>query len=350
MNMQQALIDWGSTWRRKHAVAFGGVTVSLALAVGLSLVISPQSGPSLAAKPLLNPKALEPNAADLAAEVKEDLLAATRGEMAATVVAGEEAKLINASMPVSQAPIEPARPFHIATAAEIDQARALQCLAQAIYYEAAFEPVEGRRAVAQVILNRMRHPAFPKSVCGVVYDGSHARGCQFSFTCDGSLRRTPSAAAWSQSLKLAQEALSGAVASSVGHATHYHANYVAPYWAPKLHKLTQIGAHIFYRWPGGWGLRRAFVGNHAGAEPGIRVPPAVEPVIAEAPEVPVAIGVVEPRAANDVGGRLDVSKGWTLSIPAPSETRGSLSQMLSTQQGEGALPAETAKEAPGIGS
>jgi hypothetical protein len=92
------------------------------------------------------------------------------------------------------------------------------------------------------------------------------------------------------------------------------------------------------------------VGNHAGAEPGIRVPPAVEPVIAEAPEVLVAIGVVERRAANDVGGRLDVSKGWTLSIPAPSETRGSLSQMLSTQQGEGALPAEIAKEAPGSGS
>jgi spore germination cell wall hydrolase CwlJ-like protein len=304
----------------------------------------------LAAKTLPYSKGVEQSVEDLANEVKQDLLASTRGDAAATVMVGDQAKLINASIPVSDSPIEPARPFHIAAVAGTDQERALKCLAQAIYYEAAFEPLEGRRAVAQVILNRMRHPAFPKSVCGVVYDGSHAPGCQFSFTCDGSLRRTPSAAAWSQSLKLAEEALSGSVASSVGHATHYHADYVAPYWAPKLHKLTQIGAHIFYRWPGGWGLRRAFTDNYAGVEPPVRVPPVAEAAIAAEPEVPLESGVVERRAANDVGGRLDVTKGWTLSIPAPSEARGSLSQMLSMQAAEDPTPADVAKEAPGSGS
>jgi spore germination cell wall hydrolase CwlJ-like protein len=71
-------------------------------------------------------------------------------------------------------------------------------MTQAVYYEAAYEPLQGRRAVAQVVLNRVRHPAFPNSVCGVVYQGSNQRVCQFSFTCDGSLNRKPSAAAWPQ--------------------------------------------------------------------------------------------------------------------------------------------------------
>ena len=92
---------------------------------------------------------------------------------------------------------------------ELDHRRALLCLTQAVYYEAGFEPLAGRRAVAQVVLNRMRHPAFPKSVCGVVYQGRRSPVCQFSFVCDGSLYRAPAPAAWREAKAVAEAALGG---------------------------------------------------------------------------------------------------------------------------------------------
>ena len=160
----------------------------------------------------------------------------------------------------------PARPFNLRAAAE-DRSRALKCLTQAIYYEAAREPLKGQEAVAQVVLNRLRHPGYPKSVCGVVFEGSMRRtGCQFSFTCDGSLRRPPNASLWQRAQSVAMKALNGFVAREVGTATHYHANYVSPYWAPTLLKITQIGAHIFYRWTGPSGELRAFSGKYSGRE------------------------------------------------------------------------------------
>lgn len=147
------------------------------------------------------------------------------------------------------------------------QAAALDCMTAAVYYEAANEPISGQRAVAQVILNRVRHPAFPDSVCGVVFQGSErATGCQFTFTCDGSLYRKPSAALWSQARTVAAGALGGFVETSVGHATHYHAKYVVPYWAPSLTKLTTIGMHIFYQWKGGWSKPSAFSDRYAATE------------------------------------------------------------------------------------
>jgi spore germination cell wall hydrolase CwlJ-like protein len=110
-----------------------------------------------------------------------------------------------------------------------DLDRALTCLTQAVYYEAASEGVDGGRAVAQVVLNRMRHPGYPASVCGVVYQGAdRPTGCQFTFTCDGSLLRAPVQALWARSRKIAEEALKGRVFATVGHATHYHADYVLP--------------------------------------------------------------------------------------------------------------------------
>jgi hypothetical protein len=128
---------------------------------------------------------------------------------------------------------------------------ALRCLAMAISYEAGNEPVAGQEAVAQVILNRTRSPAFPKTVCGVVYQGAERRtGCQFTFTCDGSLRRPRSARSMAQAVRVAERALDGTAFSSIGEATHYHAAYVSPYWAPGLVRVTRIGAHIFYRAPG----------------------------------------------------------------------------------------------------
>lgn len=189
----------------------------------------------------------------------------------------QEAKSINAALPFSSSPNPAARAFSLKAAAALDQERALECLTQAVYYEAAFEPEDGLRAVAQVVINRLRHPAFPKTVCGVVYQGSNRiTGCQFSFTCDGALSRPPVAWAWERARKVARAALYGHVMKEVGGATHYHTDYVAPYWAPRLYKVQKIGAHIFYRWPGSWGLPGAFNGRYAGLErPG--VDPAGDP-------------------------------------------------------------------------
>ncbi|MCC7268745.1 MAG: cell wall hydrolase, partial [Caulobacteraceae bacterium] len=180
--------------------------------------------------------------------------------------AAETAQEINSLRPFYKGPIPPARPFVLKASAG-DAERALKCLAQAVYYEAAREPREGQRAVAQVVLNRLRHPAYPKSVCGVVYQGSaRVTGCQFTFTCDGALAYAPEPGLWDRARAVARAALAGFVDRQVGTATHYHADYVAPYWAPTLVKLNQIGAPIFYRWTGPGGLPAAFTGRYAGNE------------------------------------------------------------------------------------
>lgn len=175
----------------------------------------------------------------------------------------------NASIPVSTEPLEPAAPFVLpASLSAIEKSRAINCLTQAVYYEAASEGPAGQRAVAQVVLNRMRHPAFPSSICGVVYSGSQrTTGCQFTFTCDGALARVPSAGGWARAREVALAALSGYVYAGVGQATHYHTLYVAPYWSPSLLKVANIGAHTFYRWKGATGRRSAFVSAYAGHEP-----------------------------------------------------------------------------------
>ena len=169
----------------------------------------------------------------------------------------------------------------------IDRSRALQCLAAAIYYEAASEPDPGQRAVAQVVLNRVAHPAYPKTVCGVVYQGSErSTGCQFSFTCDGSLARIPSRMFWLRAEQVAREALAGYVYAPVGLATHYHTVAVHPYWADSLNYLGTIGAHRFYRFRGPAGqpatFRFAYLGGEPVAAPHARAAaggPPPEPVI-----------------------------------------------------------------------
>jgi len=179
----------------------------------------------------------------------------------------DAARLVNDSIPISGERNALAAPFRLQVGAE-DRARAVECLAQAVYYEAAYESAEGQAAVAQVVLNRMRHPVYPKTVCGVVYEGwERVTGCQFTFTCDGALARTPVEPLWSRARQVAERALAGHVVASVGTATHYHADYVVPYWLPSLAKLTKIGSHIFYRWSGDFGLPPAFAGRHAGVEP-----------------------------------------------------------------------------------
>ncbi|HEY0115489.1 MAG TPA: cell wall hydrolase, partial [Allosphingosinicella sp.] len=198
------------------------------------------------------------------------LLPAPQSDPASLIpISAAEAIARNAAIPVEAGPNPAATAFTL-PADEVARMRSIDCLTAAVYYEAGMEPVDGQRAVAQVILNRVRHPHYPNTVCGVVFQG-HQRttGCQFTFTCDGSLRRTPAAHLWTRARQVAEQALAGYVHRAVGWATHYHANYVLPYWAPTLAKVATIGAHIFYRWDGGWGRPGAFAARYAGAEPAI---------------------------------------------------------------------------------
>jgi hypothetical protein len=165
--------------------------------------------------------------------------------------------LLNAVMP----------PFYLSNVNALEGERALHCLTLAVYFEAASESLDGQRAVAQVVLNRVRHPAWPDTVCGVVFQGSERRtGCQFSFTCDGALRRIISRKPWESAQSVAFLALHGSVMEEVSVATHYHTDWVAPYWAPSLRKLTKVGTHIFYTWTGRGGTPSAFRMRHEGVE------------------------------------------------------------------------------------
>ena len=182
-------------------------------------------------------------------------------------IAPQQALQVNAQIPVMEGPNPAALPFEF-KGDSAARGQALSCLASAVYYEAGSQDDDGERAVAQVVLNRVRHPAFPGTVCGVVYQGStRATGCQFTFTCDGSLYRQPDAAGWRRAEKIAEAALSGEVYAPVGWATHYHANYVVPYWAATLAKNAVVGAHIFYHWAGEWGRPAIFDKAYAGREP-----------------------------------------------------------------------------------
>lgn len=144
-------------------------------------------------------------------------------------------------------PLAPAAP----AMADSDRDRAADCMSWAIAYEAANQPVAGQEAVGQVILNRLRDPRRPKTVCGVVFEGAERRtGCQFSFTCDGSLRHRMSDQTMVLARSIALSVLDGLAPDHVGAATHYHADYVLPAWAADGRRVAQIGAHIFYEMPG----------------------------------------------------------------------------------------------------
>jgi Cell Wall Hydrolase len=160
-----------------------------------------------------------------------------------------------------------ALPYAYSSGSSIDSMRAAMCLTSAIYYEAASESDDGQRAVAQVVLNRVRHPAWPNTVCGVVYQGSDRPGCQFSFACDGSMARRPVAAAWARAARHARAALAGFTFAPVGLSTFYHTPAVNPSWNKRLIVSNMIGNHIFYRMPGEAGGLRSFYGRYAGGEP-----------------------------------------------------------------------------------
>lgn len=179
-----------------------------------------------------------------------------------------DARKRNASVPYTHALSPSAQPF-LFTGASLDQQRAVDCLAIAAMAEAGSSD-PGQRAVIQVVLNRVRHPAFANTVCGTVFTGSNrATGCQFTFTCDGALQRRYSGTAWAQARRRAKEALHGRVYTSVGLATHYHADWVYPYWSVTLDKIARVETHLFFRWPGARGTQEAMSVRHEGHEPAI---------------------------------------------------------------------------------
>ena len=191
------------------------------------------------------------------------------GEDIGTIVSAldpEDARARNAAVPLADDTPPPAAPFDF-RGNGIDRQRARDCLALAAMAEAGVGDGD-QRAVMQVVLNRVRHPAFANTVCGVVYEGAERpTGCQFTFTCDGSLARSYPDSLWRAARERAQEALGGYVHAEVGSATHYHADYVYPYWSASLDKIAVVGPHLFFRWKGAWGMPRALSARYAGGEP-----------------------------------------------------------------------------------
>jgi len=251
----------GWVWRE------GRLALTILLVILVSLIVHGDVGPKRSAAP-------REATATLAVPVSSDELK-TLLTNTPLAIAPADAVALNAERPLDRRPTNFARPFFLPAAAEPAGGinAALDCLTKAIYYEAASESDTGKRAVAQIVINRMRSPIFPHTVCGVVFQGSQQRtGCQFSFTCDGSLARQPSIVGWASARRIALAALSGSVERSVGLSTHYHANYVVPYWAGSLDKVATVGAHIFYTMRGGLGRPAGFgVPYNASAE----APPAL---------------------------------------------------------------------------
>src|SRR5690606_1807236 len=187
----------------------------------------------------------EPNArVELTAFRTDDGLRA-RGAASLFESPDARAMMLQAVLRGPSAPTEQAAPAE----PQID-ARQHNCLAQAIYYEARGETQRGQTAVAEVVMNRVRSPHYPNSICGVVYQGSHrVTGCQFTFTCDGSLNRRPRGRAWSQAQRVATAVMMGYARPMPQNATHYHTTAVNPIWNAGLVQTTQIGTHVFYRFP-----------------------------------------------------------------------------------------------------
>ena len=180
----------------------------------------------------------------------------------------------------SPVPVVPARPFQMRGA--LDESRDLECLTQAVYYEARGETAAGQAAVAQVVLNRTRHPAYPKTVCAVVFQRARA-SCQFSFACDGSVHRRVDQAAWRRAEQVAARALNGKVMAEVGNATHFHVAAINPGWGARLQRVRQVGSHVFYRFGGRAGAASAFNDTVEPSQLETAPLPTVEPALEAQP-------------------------------------------------------------------
>lgn len=125
---------------------------------------------------------------------------------------------------------------------------AYRCMAQAMYFEAGIEQREGMLAVGWVVLNRMAHPGFPSGVCQVIRQGGEARGCQFSYWCDGKSDTPYNGRVWRQAGRAARDLLSGLTADPTGGALFFHAVSLRRVpWRVEREQTTQIGRHIYYR-------------------------------------------------------------------------------------------------------
>jgi len=123
-----------------------------------------------------------------------------------------------------------------------------KCMAQAVYYEARSETRSGQRAVAEVVLNRVKSKHFPNTICEVIFEGSErSTGCQFSFTCDGSMDIAPRGKGWVNSVKVANYVMSGGHSPITNWSTHYHTLTVKPKWSGTMRMTRQVGSHVFYR-------------------------------------------------------------------------------------------------------
>ena len=198
-------------------------------------------------------------------------------------------------------------------------ARQLDCLTDAVYYEARGETPRGQAAVAQVVMNRVANPSFPKTVCGVVFQGAArtaaGHGCQFSFACDGSMRHGLEADAWDRARHIAERALSGAVLADIGGATHYHTTSVRPDWGPQMLRVAQVGLHVFYR-----------LNPHAPLTP--------------APERAVFVNLPAPRLAQPV-----LEKASAVTVASTGQATDAAAKVASAKPAETPKPIEPAPAA-----
>jgi spore germination cell wall hydrolase CwlJ-like protein len=163
----------------------------------------------------------------------------------------EVPKIVSIVLPQPKPPLTPAQRLELQGK---DYDKAEKCLAQAIYFEARAEPTRGQQAVAQVVLNRVFSPYYPKDVCSVVYQNAHRHlSCQFTFACDGKPESVNERGAWTRANRIAQQTLNAKVwLPEVNKATHYHASYVRPNWIRDMKVMVRYGVHTFYR-PRNWG-------------------------------------------------------------------------------------------------
>lgn len=198
-----------------------------------------------------------------------------------------------------------------------------RCMSEAIYYEARGETHRGQVAVAEVIMNRVRSKHYPNSVCGVVYQGSHrATGCQFTFTCDGSLGHRPRGRAWERAQHVATQVMEGFTRPITQRATHYHTTAVDPVWSAGLVQTTQVGVHVFYRFPNRSEqatYREALARRRAALPRAINLVEADEvEAIEDAVEAETSEPVAVETVSTTTGGAPAAAKPPAVTTPAPA--------------------------------
>lgn len=310
--LKRAQNNWQEAKLHVHSRAAAGLAMLLLSASCVPLHAADDPSPTLGTKAAAFPFPQRAMTPDLPSSEAVALQPAS----------GSRAATLNAAIPIATESGPRASSFVVRAKAAWDQQRSLQCLAEAIYYEARSESDEGQRAVAQVVLNRVRHPAYPNSVCGVVYQGPMRAGggCQFTFTCDGSLGLVPSGLGWARARTIAAAALAGQVFAPVGYATHYHTHEVLPTWAYRLVKLAVIGSHNFYRLQGDWGRPSAFSQAYAGREPSPSVMLAKRlPATPALPSLPFTIGT--PRLVPAQFADASMPLAWAEEVAAPINDR-----------------------------